>query len=122
MKCDACGATMESDEEAFEHLGKSLCEDCYMDALSPAKACDPWAVHTAKSLTNEEGEFTLTEVQAGIMDLIEDKGRVTPAELMETLGLTKTQLEREVAALRHMEKLRGSREEGELFYRRFDDR
>ena len=29
---------------------KKLCDDCYMDALSPTKTCDPWAVYTAKSI------------------------------------------------------------------------
>ena len=48
MKCDRCSAAVQEGEER-EHHGEILCEDCYMDVLSPAKACDPWAVHSAKS-------------------------------------------------------------------------
>ncbi len=51
MKCDRCSQTIDPNE-AQEHFGQNLCEDCYMDALSPAKTCDPWAVHSAQSLQN----------------------------------------------------------------------
>ena len=30
-------------------------EDCYMDVLSPVRACDPWAVHSAKSFEKHSG-------------------------------------------------------------------
>ena len=43
MNCDKCGSEMKNGEET-EHHGQLLCEDCYMDALSPARTCDPWAV------------------------------------------------------------------------------
>ena len=47
MECERCKDIIESGEER-EYAGRVLCEDCYMDALSPAKTCDPWAVHSAK--------------------------------------------------------------------------
>ena len=36
MRCDDCNATIETDEMR-EHLGRKLCEDCYMMTLSPMK-------------------------------------------------------------------------------------
>lgn len=41
MQCDRCKNVIEEGEER-EHAGRILCEDCYMDALSPARTCDPW--------------------------------------------------------------------------------
>ena len=52
--CAKCGSAYDP-AEAREHLGQMLCEDCYLDAMSPTKVCDPWAVHTAKSLKDLPG-------------------------------------------------------------------
>ncbi len=46
MICDSCKENIEEVEIRDLH-GQALCEDCYMDRLSPAKPCDPWAVFTA---------------------------------------------------------------------------
>ena len=48
MKCHRCKGIIPDGEENDFH-GQILCEDCYMDLLSPPKMCDPWAVHSAKS-------------------------------------------------------------------------
>jgi len=47
-ECERCGSRIHEGEER-EHSGQVLCEDCYMDRLSPPRTCDPWAVHTARS-------------------------------------------------------------------------
>jgi hypothetical protein len=43
-----CGKEIEK-SRVYEHRGNVYCEDCYMDILSPPKACDPWAVYSAKT-------------------------------------------------------------------------
>jgi hypothetical protein len=48
MKCDKCNNSINEGEE-LKLYGQLLCEDCYLDALSPARTCDPWAVHSAIS-------------------------------------------------------------------------
>ena len=53
MRCDKCKEIIEEGEERELH-GQTLCEDCYIDALSPAKACDPLAVYSAKSFLKNE--------------------------------------------------------------------
>jgi hypothetical protein len=116
MRCDRCGAVIEQGEER-EHLGETLCEDCYMDVLSPAKACDPWAVHSAKSFEkHSEGRATLTDIQSEILRILGETGGIEPAKLLERLQgqLTPSQLEREVATLRHMERLRAEKREGKI--------
>jgi hypothetical protein len=66
MQCDRCQANIEPGEEE-QHLGQTLCEDCYMDALSPVKTCDPWAVHSAKSFEKHaESTPTLRPIQSEI--------------------------------------------------------
>jgi hypothetical protein len=119
MKCQQCQTEIDPGEEK-EHLGHFLCEDCYMDALSPAKGCDPWAVYSAKSMEQlRGGTAALTPMQAEIIQILERTGGVEPPALLQELEgkLTMPQLEREYATLRHMEKVRGERREGKIFLR-----
>jgi hypothetical protein len=119
MKCDRCNATIEKGEER-EHLGQMLCEDCYMDVLSPAKSCDPWAVHSAKTFEQNTGSLaTLTPIQTEIIRILEQTGGIGREALLEQLKgkLTRSQLEREFATLRHMEKARAEKRGGKIFLR-----
>jgi hypothetical protein len=113
MNCQKCKDLIEPGEER-QHLGRTLCEDCYMDMLSPPRTCDPWAVHTAKSCIEQTGPGMnqLTELQRSILELLEKSGGGEPGWLADQLGLKATDLERELAALRHMEKIRGELREG----------
>lgn len=115
MKCDRCGESM-GDGEEMELRGQTLCEDCYIDTLSPAKACDPWAVYSAKSLSSDgSADSAVTETQARILQILEETGGIEPAALSERLQMKPSDLEREVATLRHMEKLRGELRERKRF-------
>ncbi|MFZ7128098.1 MAG: hypothetical protein ACOWWM_18220 [Desulfobacterales bacterium] len=108
MKCDNCGATVAEDD-ARKHLGKTLCEDCYMEVLSPMKTCDPWAVHSAKTFERLTGDETmLTPTQMNILKILKAEGPIEPSTLLEKLGggLSLDGLDREFAALRHLEKVR----------------
>ena len=119
MECDRCHANIEQGEEK-EHLGQLLCEDCYMDALSPVKTCDPWAVHSAKSFEKHaESPPTLTAVQSEILSILKKSGGIEPQALVKELGgrLTQKELEREFAALRHMEKARGEKRGDRVVWR-----
>ena len=47
MICEICGELiLEGDE--MNYMGKVLCEDCYIDAVSLPKTCDVAAVYSAK--------------------------------------------------------------------------
>lgn len=105
MKCDKCNALIQSGDER-EHMGQTLCEDCYMDALSPVKACDPWAVYSAKSMSGKSS--ALTKLQEKILDILKETRGIELAPLAEKLGLELSALEREMATLRHMEKLKAA--------------
>ena len=109
-KCAKCGAAVDADE-IKEFRGAELCEDCYMDALTPTVVCDPWAVHTAKSLKDIPGGQVLTPVQQKLFNLVKERGEVPMAEAATHLGLTEEGLRREFAPLRHMEKLKACKKD-----------
>ena len=119
MRCELCKATIDPGEER-EHQGQTLCDDCYMEALSPVRVCDPWAVHSAKSLEkHSKGVMAVTPMQSEILRILEATGGIEPAALLERFQgrLTLPQLEREFAALRHMEKARGEKRDDKVYVR-----
>ena len=91
------------DDELHDYAGSMLCDDCYMDALSPAKTCDPWATYTASRLTNQE----VSPAQESILMLVKKLGQANMEQLLEGTGLDQKQLDREIATLRHMELVGG---------------
>jgi len=112
MECNRCKAAVIAGEEK-EWNGQTLCEDCYMDVLSPARACDPWAVHSAKSFSRQEGvNAELSETQKKILNILKETGGSEPHNIAAQLQIKPSDLEREIATLRHMEKLRGKLVEG----------
>ena len=111
MKCARCGISLK-EGEGIEYLGQVLCEDCYMDALSPTRICDPWAVRAAKT----SGVETLNETQKKIISLIDEKGGLSLEELSKALGMRPKDVERELAALRHMEKVRATMKNGKKVF------
>lgn len=123
MNCDQCGIGIEQGEER-EYRGQVLCEDCYMDALSPVRTCDPWAVHSAKHLEMHSGvSAALTPIQREILDIMRETGGVEPVDLVERLRgrLTVKELEREFSSLRHMEKARGEKRGNRVYLRLWED-
>ena len=108
IQCARCSKEIEK-QQCYEHQGKVFCEDCYMDILSPPKACDPWAVHSAQTfLKGKDKLSTLTPLQLTIVNYIKKKGEATLEELIQNLNLTEEALRREFAVLRHMEVLRSN--------------
>jgi len=119
MRCDECYTTIEADEMR-EHLGRKLCEDCYMVTLSPMKTCDPWAVHSAKTYEKHAGdERSLTPFQQAILKALKDEGPLEPTALQHKLDGDHPleDLERAFAALRHMEKVRGEKRGQRILWR-----
>jgi hypothetical protein len=112
--CTRCGASLEG-EEPREYLGEVLCEDCYLEALSPLRTCDPWAVHTARSLKDLPGGLTLTPRQQQLYDLVKAQGEVPKLEAARILGVSEDELQREFAVLRHLEMLRACKKDEGIF-------
>lgn len=110
MKCGRCGREV-APEEALPRGDGHLCEDCLMTVLSPAKACDPWAVKMAKgSLPSAgDGSGSLRGLEKRLFDLVCAEGKVPKADLARVLEVSPEEVERAFAVLRHMELLRGER-------------
>ena len=120
MKCERCDVVIEEGEEMKLH-GQVLCEDCYMDLLSPVKACDPWAVYSAKTFLKEQGcSLKLNQLQQKILELLSEQGPLESANLFEHLQEKDADIERELASLRHMEKVRGELRDGKRYIRIWD--
>ena len=108
MQCNKCAASIDKGEER-KLRDQILCEDCYIDALSPVKVCDPWALYNAKSLDRNTTEPPLlTPIQSEILDVLKDAGSLDPSVVLLRLErkLTMNELERELAVLRNMQKVR----------------
>ena len=119
MKCDKCKIKCD-EEELIAHGGQRLCEDCYMDAVSPLKACDPWAVHSAKR-ESKKSDVHLLPIQKKMLEAIETQKAVLPELLTELLEITPRELQRNFAILRHMELLRGFKgEDGKVYWTLFE--
>jgi predicted transcriptional regulator len=94
--------------------GRTICDDCYMDQLSPTRICDPWAVHHAKSSMGDE--VRITADQQRIIDLLEETGGLELGDLAMRLDLSAREVERHLAALRHMERIRARPENGRKIF------
>jgi len=120
MQCEKCRIDIADGEDRQYH-GQILCEDCYMERLSPAKACEPWAVYSAKSFAkNQDYESQLTPLQQEILAVLRKEGPTEPERILARFQIEESVLEREIATLRHMEKLRGELKEGKRLIRLWD--
>jgi hypothetical protein len=113
MNCGRCGASIPDGEE-MEYYGQVLCEDCYMQAFSPAQACDPWAVRSAQILSQIDDDYAeLTELQSKILQVLKETGGASSEMIAQEVELSLSALERELATLRHMEEIRGQMRDGQ---------
>ena len=122
MKCNRCGREIIGDD-SYRHLGETFCEDCYLDIRFPAKACDPWAVYTAKRTRENaglDGTAGLNETQKSICEYVKNRGKATRSEIMEKFNIRETELQANLATLRHCELLKGYKEGNTVYLVPFD--
>jgi hypothetical protein len=120
MKCDKC-KTECNEDELIEYGSQKFCEDCYMDSISPLKACDPWAVHSAKQETGKS-EVHLLPIQKKMLETITTEESIAPEALAKLLDISPRELQRNFAILRHMELLRGFKgKDGKVYWTLFDN-
>ena len=89
------------------------------------KACDPMAVSSALSVRKQlgqSGSSGLTEVQQKIYNTIEKYGKITKEDLVKTLNVKPEQLEQEFAFFRHCELLRAFREDGKIYFTKWESK
>ena len=117
MKCEKCGAELSQDD-VCEYAGQTLCEDCYIDRISPTKTCDPWAVYTAKRTQNKD--IVLTPLQQKIYDFIAHQDYSDIDTICSKLSITEDDFRTAFATLRHMELAKASKEGLKIIYTLFN--
>lgn len=119
MDCERCHRPILG--ESYEHRGERLCEDCYIEALNPPRACDPWAVYTAKrTLRGKDPVQQLSPLQARIVEFLRERKEAGIDELAAALGIAEPELRREFAALRHMEIVKATKRGDEVLVTLFE--
>lgn len=115
MQCDRCNQSFKK-EDLHKHNSSLLCEECYMDALSPARSCDPWARNSAKNFVRETGSIaTINETQARILGLLKrNNGGMEIPVIAEALEMAIFDLKREIATLHHLEKVKSGTRDGKM--------
>ena len=113
MLCGKCAGEI-SGLSGHGHAGLILCEDCYIDAVSVLKTCDPWAVYSA-TRTVSKGE-SLTVIQKRILELIQAKTPRTLEEICHELTLSEQEFRSNFSTLRHMELTQACKKEGQVYY------
>jgi hypothetical protein len=122
MECQRCKSALK-EGETYDLHSKVLCEDCYMYETNPPKACDPMAVSSALSVRKQLGQSGtsgLSELQQKIYNTIEKYGKITKEDLIKTLNVKPEQLEQEFPFFRHCELLRAFREDGKIYYTKWE--
>ena len=105
--CTRC--RVECDEAELRNFSdQRLCEDCYIDNVELSKTCDPWAVHSAKTLVATQG-LRLTPDQEKLVELVKAEKEIGISEAAKRLGMTERLLQENFTVLRHMELLRGAK-------------
>ena len=122
MECERCKVILKEGETYNLH-GKVFCEDCYMYETNPPKACDPMAVASALSVRKQlgqSGSSGLTELQKKIYNTIDKCGKITKEDLIKTLNVKPDQIEQEFAFFRHCELIRAFREDGKIYFTKWE--
>jgi hypothetical protein len=107
--CAHCRTPL-SGADAREAGGKIICEDCFLEAASVNRACDPWAVHLAKSDKLRTG-VRLSDLQQRFFDLVKERREIAFPDAARALELKEEELRQEFAVLRHMELLRACKKD-----------
>jgi recombinational DNA repair protein (RecF pathway) len=112
MRCAQCNRELAGEAE-YSRGGRLLCEDCYMEAVSVPKTCDPLSVRSARLTREQQGhqaEEGLLPIQREIYRFIIEKQKVSRQEVAAQFSLSPKELEKHFAVLRHCELARGSKE------------
>ena len=76
MKCSRCGREI-SEDESYQHMGKILCDDCYLEIRAHPRECEPWATYLATRTRESlglKGTEGLTELQTKVYEFVKSKG------------------------------------------------
>ncbi|MDW7651817.1 MAG: hypothetical protein SCK29_13100 [Bacillota bacterium] len=122
MECAKCKDPIPAGEEC-NYLGKTICEDCYIVALSPPRTCDVAAVQSAtkhREAMGQSGTEGLTALQKEIVEFIRERGKATKQEIAEKFEMKQWELDKQFAVLRHCEVLKAKKVDDTVYIVLFD--
>ena len=114
IKCQICGCKI-SEKESYLFKETILCEDCHMEETHPVQTCDPKAVHSTKVLGQADKaslKNSLDDQQKALYKFVTDKGKVTLREICVKFNLSLVKAQNQIAILRHLELVKGKKENG----------
>lgn len=115
MKCFQCGQEIEKGEE-IKCNHRFLCEDCYLDNTIVVRTCDPESVRIAKNMESLGiASGKLSPEQSRVVEIVKSKGGVTPEYLLKELDMRPDELERVLASLRHIRRIKGEKRGDERY-------
>ena len=117
VKCQSCGCEILV-EESYVYNGLTVCDDCYLEKSHHVVACNPLVTYSAKRFQESDGldaEERLNEQQKAVYNYVKSKGKVTPQELLTEFNLSRSELENQLAVLRHLELTKGKKEGNTIY-------
>ncbi|AKB23972.1 hypothetical protein MSMTP_0503 [Methanosarcina sp. MTP4] len=120
--CPGCGKEIPGDEYVYEN-GRTICEDCYLEAHQKIKFADPMAVRSKKLFRKQhgfEGTEGLTDLQKELYDFILTEGGATQEKISKLFGLTPQETSNQLALLRHCELVKWRKTRDEIYMVPFD--
>ena len=117
MKCQRCRQEI-TDDDMHTYHGQTLCEECYIKAISPEKECDPWASYLSsreRRVSERRGEESLTENEKAIYEFIKRNSKVTREEIRDKFHLSASDLNPQLSVLMHAELIK-EHGEGDTMY------
>ncbi len=117
VKCQSCGEEI-SVEESYLVDGLRVCDDCYLEKSQRVIACNPLATYSAKQFQASDeiqAKERLTDRQKVIFNFIKSKGKATVKELSEKFNLSKSEIENQIAILRHLELTKAKKEDNKIY-------
>ena len=116
-QCSRCQREL-TDAQSYINQGEIYCEDCLMDIGLSVKECDPWATYvdtSGRKRHGEKGTAGMTDMEAKIYEYIRGRGRATRQEVMQSFGLSETDLGSQLLPLMHSELIKERGEAGQIY-------
>jgi hypothetical protein len=101
MKCEKCGREISADQ-VYAHQGQTLCDDCYLEARTHPRECDPWATYLAthtKGRMGQRGAEGLNDMQKMVYGFVKGKGKVTRDDVIRHFNLFEAEMDAQMLPL-----------------------
>ena len=117
MECSRCSKEI-SEDQTYVSQGKVYCDDCLMDIGLSGHQCDPWATYIDKRVQLRKGlkgADGLSDAEKKVYEFVKGRGRAAREEVMESLGLSESDLKVQLVPLMHGDLVKERSEKGTMY-------